>query len=115
MTDAPDHRPTIGALALSDRLGVAAPYLLVPLLVALGFVLIGSGSTWITLTLAGLAMGMMIFIMASGLTLVFGLMDVINFGHGAFISVGAFIGVSVVLALGNWTGSPSLVLNIAAI
>ena len=31
-------------------------------------------------------MGMMIFIMASGLTLVFGLMDVLNFGHGAFIA-----------------------------
>ena len=43
-----------------------------------------------TLTVAGLAMGMMIFVMASGLTLVFGLMDVLNFGHGAFISVGAY-------------------------
>jgi branched-chain amino acid transport system permease protein len=30
-------------------------------------------------------------------------MDVINFGHGAFISVGAFVGVSVLLALGGWT------------
>ena len=42
--------------------------------------LIGTPSTWVTLTVAGLAMGMMIFIMASGLTLVFGLMDVLNFG-----------------------------------
>ena len=48
--------------------------------------LIGSPRTWLTLTVAGLAMGMMIFIMASGLTLVFGLMDVLNFGHGAFIA-----------------------------
>ena len=47
-------------------------------------------------------MGMMIFLMASGLTLVFGLMDVINFGHSAFISFGAFIGVSVLLALASW-------------
>ena len=51
--------------------------------------LIGSGSSWVTLTVESLAMGMMIFIMASGLTLVFGLMDVLNFGHGAFIAVGA--------------------------
>jgi hypothetical protein len=36
--------------------------------------LVGSFPTWVTLTVAGLAMGMMIFIMASGLTLVFGLM-----------------------------------------
>ena len=50
--------------------------------------LIGAPATWLTLTAAGLAMGMMIFLMASGLTIVFGLMDVINFGHGAFIAVG---------------------------
>jgi ABC-type branched-subunit amino acid transport system permease subunit len=36
-------------------------------------------------------MGMMIFTMASGLTLIFGLMDVLNFGHGAFIAVGAYV------------------------
>jgi branched-subunit amino acid ABC-type transport system permease component len=36
-------------------------------------------------------MGMMIFLMASGLSLVFGLMDVLNFGHSAFVSFGAFI------------------------
>ena len=67
---------------------------------------IGDPSTWLTLTASGLAMGMMIFIMASGLTLVFGLMDVINFGHGAFISVGAFVGVSVLLASAGWTAPP---------
>jgi ABC-type branched-subunit amino acid transport system permease subunit len=60
---------------------------------------IGSTSSWLTLTVSGLAMGMMIFIMASGLTLVFGLMDVINFGHGAFISVGAYVGIFALLAL----------------
>ena len=60
---------------------------------------IGSLPTWVTLTVAGLAMGMMIFIMASGLTLVFGLMDVLNFAHGAFISVGAYAGASVLIAL----------------
>ena len=50
-----------------------------------GLPLIGSPSTWLTLTMAGLAMGMIVFIIASGLTLVFGLMDVLNFGHGVFI------------------------------
>jgi branched-chain amino acid transport system permease protein len=56
---------------------------------------IGSGSTWLTLTVAGLAMGFIIFIIASGLTLVFGLMDVLNFGHGVFIAVGAFMATTV--------------------
>ncbi|MEP3436826.1 MAG: branched-chain amino acid ABC transporter permease [Hoeflea sp.] len=91
------------------------PVLLVPILVVLGFLSIGSTSSWLTLTVSGLAMGMMIFIMASGLTLVFGLMDVINFGHGAFISVGAYVGISALLALESWTGAPSLLLNVAAV
>jgi branched-chain amino acid transport system permease protein len=71
--------------------------------------------SWITLTLAGLAMGMMIFLMASGLTLVFGLMDVINFGHGAFISLGAFVAVSVLARVGDWTASADLAMNLAAV
>ena len=56
---------------------------------------VGSGSTWLTLTVAGLAMGFIVFIIASGLTLVFGLMDVLNFGHGVFIALGAFVATSV--------------------
>jgi branched-chain amino acid transport system permease protein len=36
-------------------------------------------------------MGLIIFVIASGLTLVFGLMDVLNFGHGVFIALGAFV------------------------
>lgn len=115
MTAAPDHSPTFATLSLRDRLDKAAPLLLVPLLVLIGLAAIGTPSTWLTLTVSGLAMGMMIFIMASGLTLVFGLMDVINFGHGAFISVGAFVGVSVLMALSGWTAAASLSLNIAAI
>ncbi|MCC2099893.1 MAG: branched-chain amino acid ABC transporter permease, partial [Hyphomicrobiales bacterium] len=69
------------------------PVLLPIALALLAFPLVGSFSTWTTLTLAGLAMGMMIFAMASGLTLVFGLMDVMNFGHGAFVAVGAYVAV----------------------
>ena len=67
------------------------PLLLVPVLALLALPLIGSVDTWLTLSVAGLAMGMIIFIMASGLTLVFGLMDVLNFGHGVFIALGAFV------------------------
>jgi uncharacterized membrane protein YccC len=102
-TAAPDHAPKYAQLSLPDRIGKAMPMLLVPVLVVLGFLSIGSTSSWLTLTVSGLAMGMMIFIMASGLTLVFGLMDVINFGHGAFISVGAYVGISALLALESWT------------
>jgi ABC-type branched-subunit amino acid transport system permease subunit len=75
-----------------------APLLLAPAL-ALAVLPFVSLPTWITLTVAGLAMGMMIFIMASGLTLVFGLMSVLNFGHGAFVSVGAFSATMVLLPM----------------
>ena len=63
--------------------------------------LIRTPSTWVTLTVAGLAMGLLIFIMASGLTLVFGLMDVMNFAHGLFIAVGAYVAASAMKAFGG--------------
>ncbi len=115
MTAAPEHAPTIARLSLVERLTPWMPVLLIPALIILGFLVIPSSTSWLTLTVSGLAMGMMIFIMASGLTLVFGLMDVINFGHGAFVSVGAFVGVSVLLVLGQMTSAPSLALNLAAL
>ena len=88
---------------------------LTPLLVALLVApFVGSFSTFATLTLAGLAMGMMIFTMASGLTLAFGLMDVLNFGHSAFIAFGAYIATLVALPLTGWAQSDSLALNFAA-
>lgn len=107
--------PTIVQQSLAERLEAMLPVLLVPVIALAGLALIGTPSTWLTLTAAGLAMGMMIFLMASGLTIVFGLMDVINFGHGAFIAVGAFVGVSVLAQLAGWTGAPSVVLNLAAL
>ena len=91
------------------------PLALVPVLALLALPLIGSGSTWVTLTVAGLAMGMIIFVIASGLTLVFGLMDVLNFGHGVFIALGAFVATSVLGAMGDWTGSQELWRNLVAV
>lgn len=89
-------------------------YLLLAIaLVALPFV--GSASTWMTLTIAGLAMGMMLFVMSSGLTLVFGLMDVMNFGHGAFIAVGAYTGSLVFGRMKDWMVADSFWQNISVI
>jgi branched-chain amino acid transport system permease protein len=92
-----------------------APLLLIPVLALLMLPLVGSFPTWVTLTVAGLAMGMMIFIMASGLTLVFGLMDVLNFGHGAFVSVGAFAATLVLLPMRGWLEADSLLLNLGVL
>jgi branched-chain amino acid transport system permease protein len=46
--------------------------------------------TFILLTITGLGLGAMYFLIASGLTLIYGLMGVLNFAHGAFLSVGAY-------------------------
>jgi branched-chain amino acid transport system permease protein len=91
------------------------PVLMVPVIALAALPLIASVPTWVTLTVAGLAMGMMIFIMASGLTLVFGLMDVMNFAHGAFISVGAYAAATILVAMKTGMQAASLSANLAAI
>lgn len=50
--------------------------------------------------LHGLVYGMVLFLLASGLTLIFGMMDVLNFAHGAFYMLGAYFSFSVLM----WTG-----------
>jgi branched-chain amino acid transport system permease protein len=89
------------------------PLAIVPALAVLALPFVGEPSTWVTLTVAGLAMGMMIFLMASGLTLVFGLMDIINFGHGVFISLGAYATLLVLGPLAGWAQADSVGLNLA--
>jgi branched-chain amino acid transport system permease protein len=112
MTDRATEREEAGAVvARIDWI----PILLVAGVALVALPLVGSFSTWVTLTVAALAMGMMIFVMASGLTLVFGLMDVINFGHGVFISVGAYISLLVLWPLTGWVNSPSAALNVAVL
>lgn len=46
--------------------------------------------TVVLLTMTGLGLGALYFLVASGLSLIFGLMDVLNFAHGALLSVGAY-------------------------
>ena len=91
------------------------PLALVPVLALVALPLTGSASTWLTLTVAGLAMGMIIFVIASGLTLVFGLMDVLNFGHGVFIALGAFVATTVLASMQTYTTADSLWLNLVAL
>jgi branched-chain amino acid transport system permease protein len=91
------------------------PVLLVAAIALGSFALIRSPSTWVTLTVAGLAMGLLIFIMASGLTLVFGLMDVMNFAHGLFIAIGAYVAVSVMRVFSAAAGADSFAANLGAI
>ena len=111
---AQDNAADVGA-ALPKVRADYLPLLLPLLLAVAAWPFIPSGSTWVTLTIAGLAMGMMIFVMASGLTLIFGLMDVLNFGHGAFIAIGAYLATLVLLPLAGWMQADSVWLNLAAV
>lgn len=63
-------------------------------------------SVWASVMLSGLTLAALFFLVASGLSLIFGLMDVINFAHGTLFMLGAYIG---------WTvyQNPRLLLNVA--
>ena len=52
--------------------------------------------------LNGLSFGALLFILASGLSLVFGMMDVVNLAHGAFYMLGAYVALSVVQVTGSF-------------
>ncbi|MFO1161856.1 MAG: branched-chain amino acid ABC transporter permease [Reyranellaceae bacterium] len=52
--------------------------------------------------LNGLQLGLMLFLLAAGLTLVFGIMDMINLAHGSLYMIGAYIAATVIEASGSF-------------
>ncbi|MBZ0296008.1 MAG: branched-chain amino acid ABC transporter permease [Anaerolineae bacterium] len=52
-------------------------------------------SDWVITVLRGLSLGMITFLVASGLSLIFGLMDVLNLAHGELFMLGAYVGWTV--------------------
>lgn len=61
----------------------------------------------------GVAYGLLLFLLAAGLSLIFGMMDVINLSHGSFFMLGGFIAISAIAATGSfWLALP---LTVAAI
>src|SRR5262245_7735866 len=53
-------------------------------------------------TVNGIVTGMILALIASGLTLIFGIMDVVNFAHGELFMLGAYLGVVVLATTGNF-------------
>ena len=53
-------------------------------------------------TVNGIVTGMILALIASGLTLIFGIMDVVNFAHGELFMLGAYLGVIVMATTGNF-------------
>src|SRR5881296_3139774 len=52
--------------------------------------------------LNGISFGALLFILAAGLSLVFGMMDVVNLAHGAFYMLGAYVALTVVQRTGQF-------------
>ena len=71
----------------------------VPLVIGNVINLLTSPDALLSLLLDGLAKSGVYVMIASGLTLIFGLMDVINFAHGSFTMIGAYLGGALILLL----------------
>jgi branched-chain amino acid transport system permease protein len=54
--------------------------------------------------LNGLSVGLLLFMLASGLTLIFSMMGVLNFAHASFYMVGAYVAYTITQAFGFWVG-----------
>lgn len=52
--------------------------------------------------LNGLSFSLLLFLLATGLSLIFGMMDVVNLAHGAFFLIGTYVGLTIVRATGNF-------------
>ncbi|CAM3374182.1 branched-chain amino acid ABC transporter permease [Stackebrandtia soli] len=59
--------------------------------------------TFLLLTVTGLGLASLYFLVSSGLSLIFGLMDVLNFAHGAFLTCGGYLAWVIVDATGSFT------------
>jgi len=66
-------------------------------------------SSLVLILLTGIGLGALYFLVASGLSLIYGLMHVLNFAHGAFLTLSAFVGWQVAQALGSSSWSSFLI------
>ena len=62
-------------------------------------------SCLVTQTTSGLIIGMLFFLVAAGLTLIFGVLGIVNFAHGAFYMVGAYIGYTIFQITGSYAAT----------
>src|ERR1700756_5615355 len=66
-------------------------------------------------TVNGIVTGMILALIASGLTLIFGIMDVVNFAHGELFMLGAYIGVVVITTSGSFWLPPVVATLVVAL
>lgn len=57
---------------------------------------------WVVSVLNGLSFGMLLFLLAAGLSLIYGLMKILNLAHGSYYLLGAYLGLTVVRSTGSF-------------
>jgi branched-chain amino acid transport system permease protein len=60
---------------------------------------------WISQAFNGLSYGALLFLLASGLSLIFGVMRVVNLAHGSYFMLGGYVGLSVVWRTGSYAAA----------
>ena len=71
---------------------------------------------WIIQTFNGVSYGALLFLIGSGLSLIFGVMRIVNLAHGSYFLLGGYVALSVIQATGSWALSlPVAALTIAAL
>ncbi|MGA2568792.1 MAG: hypothetical protein ABSF41_18435, partial [Pseudolabrys sp.] len=71
---------------------------------------------WVIQAFNGISYGALLFLVGSGLSLIFGVMRIVNLSHGAYFLWGGYIALSVIAATGSWALSlPVAALAVAAI
>jgi branched-chain amino acid transport system permease protein len=106
MTEAPSLRSNTFRNSLLLSLGIAA------VLVLINIILFNPSTVAIVL-LSGLYQGMLFFLVASGMSIVFGLLDVLNLAQGSFFMLGAYAGFAIYAALPE--GTPLVIRFVTAL
>ena len=71
---------------------------------------------WVIQAFNGISYGALLFLLASGLTLIFGVMRIVNLAHGSYFLLGGYVALSVIWTTGSWLlALPVAALAIAAV
>jgi branched-chain amino acid transport system permease protein len=74
------------------------------------------GRFWLLQTFNGLSYGALLFLLGSGLSLIFGVMRIVNLAHGAYFLLGGYVALSVIWSTGSWAlALPAAALAIAVV
>ncbi|HEX7928069.1 MAG TPA: branched-chain amino acid ABC transporter permease, partial [bacterium] len=66
---------------------------------------------WVTQTFNGISYGALLFLLASGLSLIFGVMRIVNLAHGSYFLLGGYVAITIIQFTGSWV----LALPVAAL